>query len=438
MRRLFAIVPLLLLSLFSLTANDRVAAQYGSPDRLFSETSYDFKGIPRYTTPRHSFVFVNNSKEDLRLVAVRTSCQCTQAFIPEKRVYKTGEKGEVAAQIDAIRFTGARHATVTVTFERGGATFEVPLNVVGTVLENVRVEPSKMNFVVDELTKAKTSDASELANRSQRATVFYPGNETVVRAECANPSVNVQIGQAVRSGYGTQTTITVSIRENAPAGYLNEVVRLWSNGAYSQSPLSLNVSGSVRAQLSVSPSTLTFFTTNGEKLTKNIVVSATNEFTLKRVVSDSKAIECNIAQRALRPAKICVIPISFDPSKLQNESGMTRIKIETTDGRELYLPAQISSGNFESVGKIQTDKDVVLAEFDDSEENVAWVSSGPKVISTDDQPIATANAAPVVNQNVDPRPQSNAYSRNVPNRAYQKSQPRAPFSSPFSPFGLFQ
>ncbi|MBP5620928.1 MAG: DUF1573 domain-containing protein, partial [Thermoguttaceae bacterium] len=90
MRRLFAIVPLLLLSLFSLTANDRVAAQYGSPDRLFSETSYDFKGIPRYTTPRHSFVFVNNSKEDLRLVAVRTSCQCTQAFIPEKRVYKTG------------------------------------------------------------------------------------------------------------------------------------------------------------------------------------------------------------------------------------------------------------------------------------------------------------------------------------------------------------
>ncbi|MBR4751916.1 MAG: DUF1573 domain-containing protein [Thermoguttaceae bacterium] len=440
MRRLFAIVPLLLTSLFFLVASDRAVAQYGSPDRLFTETSYDFKGIPRYTTPRHSFVFVNNSKEDLRIVAVRTSCQCTQAFIPEKRVFKTGEKGEVAAQIDAIRFTGARHATVTVTFERGGVTFEVPLNVVGTVLENVRVEPSKMNFVVDEIVnaKAETSDASTLSNRSQRATVFYPGNETVVRAECANPSVNVQIGQAVRSGYGTQTTITVSIRENASAGYLNEVVRLWSNGAYSQTPLSLNVSGSVRAQLSVSPSTLTFFTTNGEKLTKNIVVSATNEFTLKRVVSDSKAIECNIAQRALRPAKICVIPISFDPSKLQNESGMTRIKIETTDGRALYLPAQISSGNFEALGKTQTDKNAVVAEFDENEENLTWVSSAPKVISTDDQPIATANVGPANNQTAATRQQNNAYPRNVPNRAYQKSQPRAPFSSPFSPFGLFQ
>ncbi len=443
MRRLFAAVLLMLASLFSGVSNESVVAQHGSSNGIFSETYYDFKGIPRYTTPRHSFIFVNNSKEDLHLLAARTSCQCTQVFIPEKRVFKTGEKGEIAAQIDAVRFTGARHATVTVTFQRGGSTFEVPLNVVGLVLENVRVEPSRMNFVVDEVSKAERHGGGSASrpNRSQRATVFYPGAETVVRADCSNPNVNVQIEGSARVNGGTQTTILVSIRDSAPAGYLNEVVRIWSNGAYGQAPLSLNVSGSVRAQLSVSPSTLTFFTGKGEKITKNIVVSASNEFTLKRVVSDSKAIECNISPKALRPAKICVIPISFDPSKLQNESGMTRVKIETTDGRVLFLPAQISSGNFEAFGKVRTDKDAEFVEFDEKEEE----TEEPKVatnqpantVSTDVQSVSAANSSFANASGYAVDPSNNARSQPAPARVYQRSLPRAPVASPFNPFGFF-
>lgn len=367
MRRFILCVSLLLASFICVCASDQVFAQYGNT--LFSETGFDFKGIPRYTMPKHSFIFQNNSDDELHLIAARTSCQCTKVFIPEKRAYQKGEKGEVVAQIDAVRFTGDRHATVTVTFERSGRTFEVALNIVGVVLENVRVEPDKLNFVVDEI---KPGAAVTNANRSQQAVVVYPTNESVVRADSSSPYVDVKIGRPVRTNVGLQTPLTVSVKDDAPAGYINSVVRLWSNGSYSSIPLTLNVSGSVRAQLSVSPSTLTFYKSeDGKKIVKNVVVSASSVFTLKKIQSDSEAIECNISPKIIRPARVCVVPISFDPSKLRNESSMAKVRIETTDGRTIVLNAQISSGNFEIAGVTQTDLNVEVEEFDESEDSTA-------------------------------------------------------------------
>ncbi len=430
MRRLSMVLSLILVAFVVFSGNERATAQYASSS-VFTETSYDFKGIPRYTTPKHSFIFQNNSQEDLRLVAVRTSCQCTQVFIPEKRVYKSGEKGEVVAQIDAVRFTGARHATVTVTFERGGRQFEVPLNVVGMVLENVRVEPQKLNMVVDEIKPGTEVSVAARQSRSQQASVLYPGNETVVRADSSNPYVSVQIGKAVRTNSGTQTPIVVSIKDNAPGGYINAVVHLWSNGAYSSNPLSLNVSGSVRAQLSVSPSTLTFYRSNdGKKVTKNVVVSATSEFTLKRVVSDSRAIECNISPKAIRPARVCVIPITFDPAKLQNEAGMTKVHIETVDGRALVIDAQISSANFDELGLQQTDRNVELVEFDENatEETLVAQETAPVKPQQEQQ---TAVAEPPKTNQANAR----AYQR-PQSQPYRQSRSTAPFAAPFG--GLFQ
>lgn len=434
MRRLIPSLSLLLVA-FVFLISERTEAQYVS-NSVFTETSFDYKGIPRYTTPRHSFVFQNNAQEDLRLVGVRTSCQCTQVFIPEKRVYKPGEKGEVVAQIDAVRFTGSRHATVTVTFERGGRVFEEPLNVVGVVLENVRVEPNKLNFVVDEIKPNEQSAPESLKRqiRSQQAQVLYPGNESVVRAICANPYVDVKIGQAVRVNGGTQTPLVVSIKENAPGGYINAVVQLWSNGANSSSPLTLNISGSVRAQLSASPSTLTFYRAEGgKKLVKNVVVCASSAFTLKRVYCDSSAIECNISPQTIRPAKICVIPITFDPAKLKNSASIAKVSIETTDGRVLILDAQISSANFEAQGLVQTDLLVRQEELEEDGGNALEklaqnVKTGANAIAVPEQvaPINVQNA-PTINRT------TNGYARQIPQGSrYQPSRPRSPL-----PFGIF-
>ncbi len=326
--------------------------------QIFSETGYDFKGIPRYTMPRHSFIFTNNGSEDLKLVSARVSCQCTKVFIPQKRVYKPGEKGEVAAQIDGVRFTGVRHVTVTVTFQRGSSVFEIPLNISGVIIENVSLNPQKLTFLVDQEIKPQldTKDGTVQINptdtvRTKQAMVVYPGyNETISRVTSSSPFLEVQTGKPVRSSNGgTQTPLYVTVKNDAPAGYIDANVQIWSNGASGGTPLVLNVSGVVRAPLTASPGTLTFFTSEeGEKITKNFVVSAPSEFTLKAVQSPSKAVVCKFSPAAVRPAKVCVVPVTFDPSLVSDASENLKLKIETTDGRILFLDVQISSGNFDS------------------------------------------------------------------------------------------
>ena len=395
MRRLFLqiLLPLFVLST-SLTIFPETSL-FAVESNIFDSTSYDFKGIPRYTKPRHSFIFTNQSEDVLRLVAARTSCQCTQVYVPDKREYKQGEKGEVVAEIDAVRFTGARHATLTLTFERSGRVFEVPLNVVGMVVENVKLTPTHLDFIVDELNDRKlnngelhngvaTSDDSsktsqlEDKTRSRVVTVQYlHSNETAVKATSSSPYVDVKLGKTVKDRNGSSIPLIVSIADDAPAGYINATVSIWSNGASRATPLMLDVSGVVRAPLMISPPTLTFFTSpDGKKVVKNIVVSASNPFTLKEVVSDTESIGVNISAKSIRASKVCVVPISFDPSKLRDGTGLAHIQVKTTDGRALSLDAQISSGNFEANGLVQRVE--VLPEIDESfaDEKKSEVSPG--------------------------------------------------------------
>lgn len=353
MRR--ASLALTILSLLLLLSSFAAAVDASG---VFSESGYNFQGVPRYTSPRHSFIFTNDGTEDLRLLSARVSCQCTKVFIPEKRVYKPGEKGEVVAQLDAVRFTGVRHVTITVTFQRGSKVFEVPLNISGVIIENVAIEPQNLVFLVDQ--DMKPSDAEKeqklsqlnanASSRTQRVAVVYPGyNETVARVVSSNPHIEVAVGKPSRVASGYQTPLFVSVKNDAPAGYLDATVQIWSNGSTSNSPLSLNVTGVVRAPLTTSPGTLTFFTPeHGEKITKNFVISASSEFTLKSIQTPSRALECNFPRKAIRPAKVCVIPVTFDPSKIEDATENSKLRIETVDGRVLFLDVQISSGNFDS------------------------------------------------------------------------------------------
>jgi len=378
-----------LLSVMTVFSN---ATLFAVEEGIFEYTKYDFKGIPRYTKPRHSFIFQNQSDEVLRLVAARTSCQCTQVYIPDKREYKKGEKGEVVAEIDAVRYTGARHATLTLTFERSGRAFEIPLNVVGMVVDNVKLTPNHLNFIVDEQKPGaaaieSSSTSLQIAARSQIVTVQYRSNETAVKATSSSPYVEVELGKSIMGQGGSSVPLTVSISEDAPAGYIDATVSIWSNGASREHPLTLDVSGVVRASMMVSPPTLTFFTSpDGKKITKNIVVSASSPFTLKEVVSDSDSINVNISTKSIRPSKVCVVPVSFDPSKLRDESSSARLQIKTTDGRLLNLNAQISSGNFEANGLVQMDEP--LPEIDET------FAEGDQTIRSTDGEVSPNSAAP--------------------------------------------
>lgn len=359
MRRVNPAVPaLFIFSVFAIFTVFAVSpqgfAQGGAVSRtFFAQTEQNFQNVPRGSFARRAFPFVNASSEPIRLLGARASCGCVRVFVPKQKTFAPGAGASVVVELDAVRFTGVRDATVFVYFAAPSRPerVEIPLRVRAVIVDDVRVEPPRLRFLVDEL--ATSENASR---RSRRAVVFAPLGERIVRAESSTPFVSVRLEAPRQVGAERATPLLVSVGESAPVGPFDAVVSLWSDGSTRRAPTTLSVEGTVRPALSVSPSTLNFSAfRSGAPVVKNVVVASSRPFALARVESPNAAFSARIPDAtAPNPAVdpvpdaaasaapfVVVVPVVFDPTRLapNAEKLQTRFVVETTDGRAAAFDA---------------------------------------------------------------------------------------------------
>lgn len=319
---------------------------------FFAQTEQNFQNVPRGSFARRAFPFVNASSESIRLLGARASCGCVRVFVPKQKTFEPGDGAAVVVELDAVRFTGVRDATVFVYFAAASRPerIEIPLRVRALIVDDVRVEPPRLNFLVDELATPENAP-----KRSRRAVVFAPLGERIVRAESSTPFVSVRLETPRRVGAERATPLLVSVDESAPVGPFDAVVSLWSDGSTRRAPTTLSVEGTVRPGLSVSPSTLNFSAfRSGAPVVKNVVVASSRPFSLARVESPDAAFSARIPDApAPNPTVdpvpdaesaapfVLVVPVVFDPTRLapNADSLRTRFVVETTDGRAAAFDA---------------------------------------------------------------------------------------------------
>jgi len=365
MRRVNPAVPaLFIFAVFAISPNfvvfPKSFAQGGTVSRtFFAQTEQNFQNVPRGSYAKRAFPFVNASSEPIRLLGARASCGCVRVFVPKQKTFAPGAGASVVVELDAVRFTGVRDATVFVYFAAASRPerIEIPLRVRAVIVDDVRVEPPRLRFLVDEL--ATPENASR---RNRRAVVFAPLGERIVRAESSTPFVSVRLEAPRQVGAERATPLLVSVDESAPVGPFDAVVSLWSDGSTRRAPTTLSVEGTVRPSLSVSPSTLNFSAfRSGAPVVKNVVVASSRPFALARVESPNAAFSARIPDApAPNPAVdpvpdadadaapnapdapfVVVVPVVFDPTRLapNAEKLQTRFVVETTDGRAAAFDA---------------------------------------------------------------------------------------------------
>ena len=85
--------------------------------KMFTETHHDFGAVSRNAKTEHAFVIENCFEEDVHIVAVRSSCGCTNPVLTKKTL-KSWEKGEIIAQFNTRAFIGTKSAEITVVIDR--------------------------------------------------------------------------------------------------------------------------------------------------------------------------------------------------------------------------------------------------------------------------------------------------------------------------------
>ncbi len=120
----------------------------------FEKDRLDLKANPEDSTLVTEFPFVNEGKEPVRIMELRSSCGCLSA-VADKDEYAAGEKGIITATFDLGRFTGEEEKAINVrTSEKENADYRL---VVGVEIPEVFVvEPDLLEWEVGEGTKTKS------------------------------------------------------------------------------------------------------------------------------------------------------------------------------------------------------------------------------------------------------------------------------------------
>ncbi len=102
-----------------------------SPIKFTSSKTHDFGEIKVNTKNEHSFEFINDSKETIKILNVTTTCGCTVAEYSKE--VKPGEKGFIKASYQAPDHTTIFKKYITV-FTNTEEQF-IKLTIYGKVIE---------------------------------------------------------------------------------------------------------------------------------------------------------------------------------------------------------------------------------------------------------------------------------------------------------------
>lgn len=244
---------------------------------LFKERSHDFGTVARSAKTEHRFYFENPFSTPIHVRSVRTSCGCTTPSIVTQTV-EPGEVGCILAVFNTATHSGARGATITVTFDKPNFA-EVQLNVKGYIRSDVVFTPGEVAFgKVPEGTPRKLDVHLEYAGKS---------NWQITQARCDLPFVNIGLRESLRQAGKIHYEIEIQLDPSAPAGPIQSEITLQTNDLNIKT-LSLRFTAEVEATLSIQPNLLSLGTIERtQEIKKLIRLKGTQPFKVIGLESDS-------------------------------------------------------------------------------------------------------------------------------------------------------
>ncbi len=192
------------------------AAQVSS---MFRTTNHDFGTVARAAKTEFRFEFENPYPQAIHVRSVRASCGCTTPII-ETETVQPGGRGSILARFNTGTFTGARSATLTVSFDRPSYT-EVQLHVKGYIRSDVVFNPGEVAL----------GSVREGESKSAVVEIDYAGRSDwkVVEVASQDSFLTGQVEEVSRNGGRVKYRMTVNLEGKAPSGLLQSEVVVVTN-----------------------------------------------------------------------------------------------------------------------------------------------------------------------------------------------------------------
>lgn len=271
--------------------------------QLFQETSHDFGTVARAAKTEYRFQFENPYSQPIHVRSVRTSCGCTTPIV-ETEIVPPGGQGVILARFNTGTHSGARAATVTVTFDKPSFG-EVQLHVKGYIRTDVVFQPGEVNF----------GSVSQGEGKSMDVVLDYAGKPTweITRIQCDESCIKLEKEEKSRKNGRIQYAIKVRLDENAPSGPIESEIVIYTNDR-NLTTVPLKLTANVMPEISIHPSLFSLGDIAiGESIKQVLVLKAQQPFRVLSIKSEEFKIQHG--ELAEQPKALHTLPI-----QLQTES----------------------------------------------------------------------------------------------------------------------
>ncbi len=255
---------------------------------MFDHTSHDFGTVARGAKAEHRFKIENIYVEDVHIASVQSTCGCTGPHA-SKDLLKTWETAEIVVTIDTRQFLGRKDATINVKFDLPSKA-EVQLQIHCNIRGDVVVQPGVVDF----------GSIPQGKGGQQHAQIAYAGRGAwqILRVESPNPSLSAKVVETKREAVGTvwrvEYDVAVTLKGDAPAGYVHDDLMLVTNDVNPQNArVPVPVEGMVQPAVAVHPSPLLLpGVSPGGTITRPLIVNGKEAFQILRVECGDKRFQC--------------------------------------------------------------------------------------------------------------------------------------------------
>jgi len=302
---------------------------------MFKTKRHDYGHVVLGANAEFHFELTNIYDREVRLTSVRSSCGCSTAKF-SGTLLKPGETGAVIAHLNTSgQYLRDKSAVLTVQLEtmtgNSRRTDMVQLFVAGYIRPDVVLTPGSVEFgTVSEGTSVVRTVLMEYTGRSDWA---------LLRIERSQPYIHAKAEEVRRERGNVVYRITATLRDNAPAGYVKDILRFTTNESQSGTSepveILLPVQGVITAPIYAKPSPLLVgVLAPGEIATKSIVVRSDTPFRITNVMTEDKRFRFTFSDQESTVQLVSVIFSAGEFSSVQPQDVAKVIRIFTNDLRQ--------------------------------------------------------------------------------------------------------
>ena len=270
----------------------------------------------------HEFLLTNRLAEPITILNLRPSCGCTSGKASASMV-NPGASAVIEARMDTRNFLGVKATTLFITLvSASGREAEVRLGVTSTILADIVLNPGSIDFGT--VMKGETPSHALSIDR-----IGAPGWR-FERMVSASRVLSAQLVETRRDAKGDVSyTLTVGIKQDAPAGLVRDEIRLLSNDRETPS-IPVMVTATVRGELSAAPSLLTMGEVSSSAGKQGrFIIRASRPFTITTVegTGDGFSVEPPDAVRKT----MHVLTVAYKPEEGSTRGDLRRVFRVYTD-----------------------------------------------------------------------------------------------------------